>query len=82
MRKNQLSITLERFGDQSRNGHGERFVIYSDGNGLPEVIDAALEKLRVEYYPQLGREEFYAMLISADNTTPRIGVCETHFSEK
>ena len=76
MRKNQLRIALERFGDESKNGTSECFGVYSDGNELPAVLARALEKLREEYYPDLGWEDFCNMLAEQDVKAPFFGRCE------
>lgn len=45
MRKAQISIKLELFGDQATNGHSEEIIVYADSNNVYETINAALFEL-------------------------------------
>ena len=45
MRKAQISIKLELFGDQATNGHSEEIIVYADSNNLYETINAGFYEL-------------------------------------
>lgn len=41
MRKNQISIKIQRFGDEAPNGRGQTINIYADSNNIWEALAAA-----------------------------------------
>lgn len=45
MRKAQISIRMELFGDQAANGHSEVITVYADSNNCYETINAGLFEL-------------------------------------
>lgn len=45
MRKAQISIKLELFGDQTANGHSEEIIVYADANNVYETINAGFYEL-------------------------------------
>lgn len=63
MRKAQISIRMELFGDQAANGHSEIINVYADSNNCYETINAALFEL-------LGT------LQQQGHRLPSFGVCE------
>jgi hypothetical protein len=63
MRKNQVSISIQRFGDQVPKGYPEstqKIIVYADSNNLYEALAASysevIEELRkYEKVPSFGR---------------------------
>lgn len=45
MRRAQISIKLELFGDQAANGHAEKITVYADSNNIYETINAGFYEL-------------------------------------
>ena len=45
MRKAQISITMELFGDQASNGHVEKITVYADSNNPYETLCAGVQEL-------------------------------------
>lgn len=82
MRKNQLSIKIERVSDQAKDGKQDNFEIYSDGQELSEVLARGLEKIRQEYFAQLDREEFFTLLLKVDTEADFFGCCETYADDE
>lgn len=41
MRKNQVNIIIDRFGDESPNGQHEQIRIYADSNNIFEALTGA-----------------------------------------
>lgn len=61
MRKNQIEITVRRFGDDDvpTNLSGEHIIhVYSDSNNLYEALGAALHKLLTELGKYTSIPEF------------------------
>lgn len=65
MRKNQVTITIERFGDQipaELNADSIRIDVYADSNNIYEALTAAFDKALSEIkntqrIPEFGRVE-------------------------
>ena len=45
MRKNQVTIKVERFGDQEHDGKHMTYGVYADGDDLSEVLHYAFKKI-------------------------------------
>ena len=45
MRKAQISIVMELFGDQAANGHAEKVTVYADASTPYEAISAGFHEL-------------------------------------
>lgn len=41
MRKNQVNIVIDRFGDEATNGQHEQICIYADNNNIFEALAGA-----------------------------------------
>ena len=65
MRKVQISIKMELFGDQAADGKSEQINVYADANNVWEAIVAGfhetVEALKAHGHklPILGRKEHY-----------------------
>lgn len=58
MRKKQLTIHLESFGDCSTNGSRNKICGYVDGNDIYEVLQETLKELHKVYKPNISFTEF------------------------
>ncbi len=58
MRKIQLSVTLETFGNRSTNGKRNKVSGYIDGNNLYEVLQEQLTEIHKIYKPNIPFEDF------------------------
>ena len=56
MRKNQVNIVIDRFGDEASNGQHEQISIYADSNNIFEALIGAYS-MAVEYIgnPAVGK---------------------------
>ncbi len=77
MRRNQLSVKLERFGSEADNGSRTGFIAYSDGNDLLEVTARAIEQIRKRFFPDTDSREFYRRLSEVDTESSFFGVVES-----
>ena len=65
MRKVQISIKMELFGDQAADGKYEKISVYADSNSIWETVVAGfhevVEALRTHGHdlPVFGRREYY-----------------------
>lgn len=65
MRKVQISIKMELFGDQASDGNHEQLNVYADANNVWEAIAAGfhevIETLKAHgrELPEFGRKEHY-----------------------
>ncbi|KAA0965278.1 hypothetical protein FQ087_02925 [Sporosarcina sp. ANT_H38] len=64
LRKNQVSISINRFGDEAKNGSNKQTIkFYCDSNNIWEALasfyEAASEIIKVESLPNFGRRESY-----------------------
>ncbi|WP_332238488.1 hypothetical protein [Sporolactobacillus sp. KGMB 08714] len=48
MRKNQISISVERFLDQAKDGQEEAFTVYTEGNNIWETLASGFFKVVTE----------------------------------
>lgn len=55
MRKVQITIQMEIFGDQAVNGQSEKITVYADGNNVWEVICAGQDEL-IQAVKEKGRK--------------------------
>ncbi|MCU5043201.1 hypothetical protein PDQ31_27505 [Bacillus cereus] len=65
MRKNQVSIVIERFGDEAKNGQSKQTIrVYCDSNNIWEALTGACyeavgEVIKGKNLPSFGRREHY-----------------------
>ncbi|WP_088121143.1 hypothetical protein [Bacillus wiedmannii] len=65
LRKNQVSIVIERFGDGAKNGQNKQTIrVYCDSNNIWEALTGACyeavgEVMKNENLPSFGRREHY-----------------------
>lgn len=65
MRNNQISITIERFGDEAKNGRkSQKLRIYCDSNNVWEALtgayhEATSEVLKTDPLPRFGVRASY-----------------------
>ena len=58
MRRNQLNMTLESFGENATNGKRNKLFAYIDWNNLYEVLQQELQQIHKIYFPEISFEEF------------------------